>query len=84
MKMQWKQSFYDKVEPIRLKEPLAEFLGAINEGQEFIFTYEDAVKLAGHSCPAVSGAYKITQREIQRTLAGEGKDGFIGRGRRLI
>ncbi len=61
----WKQPFYDDVEPIKLREPLAEFLGAVNEGEEFIFTYADAVKLAGHSCPAVSGAYKITQKALK-------------------
>ncbi|MDP2938481.1 MAG: hypothetical protein Q8O13_00120 [Candidatus Omnitrophota bacterium] len=61
----WKQPFYDDVEPIKLKEPLAEFLGAIDEGEEFIFTYTDAIKLAGHSCPAVSGAYKITQKALK-------------------
>ncbi len=61
----WKQPFYDEVEPIKLREPLAEFLGAIDEGEEFIFTYTDAVKLAGHSCPAVSGAYKITQKALK-------------------
>lgn len=60
----WKQPFYGDVEPIRLKEPLAEFLGAIDEGEEFVFGYQDAVKLAGHSCPAVSGAYKITQKAL--------------------
>lgn len=61
----WKQPFYDDVEPIKLREPLAEFLGAVDEGEEFIFTYQDAVKLAGHSCPAVSGAYKITQKALK-------------------
>lgn len=61
----WKQPFYDEVEPIKLRDPLAEFLGAINEGEEFIFTYADAVKLAGHSCPAVAGAYKITQKALK-------------------
>jgi len=66
----WKQPFYDDVEPIKLKEPLAEFLGAIDEGEEFIFTYTDAIKLAGHSCPAVAGAYKITQKAL-RALYGE-------------
>lgn len=60
----WKQAFYEEVEPIRLKDPLAVFLGAIDEKEEFIFTYEDAVKLAGHSCPAVSGAYKVTQKAL--------------------
>jgi len=68
--MRWKQAFYEDVEPIKLKEPLAEFLGAINEGEELIFTYTDAVKLAGHSCPAVSGAYKVTQKAL-KALYGE-------------
>jgi len=61
----WKHPFYADVEPIKLKEPLAEFLGAINEGEELVFTYSDAVKLAGHSCPAVSGAYKMTQKALK-------------------
>lgn len=63
--MTWKQDFYAQVEPIKLREPLAEFLGAINDAEEFVFTYTDAVKLAGHSCPAVSGAYKITQKALK-------------------
>lgn len=67
----WKQSFYDDVEPIKLKEPLAVFLGAMDEGEEFIFTYTDAIKLAGHSCPAVSGAYKITQKALKALYGNE-------------
>ena len=67
----WKQAFYDEVEPIKLKDPLAVFLGAINENEEFIFTYEDAVKLAGHSCPAVSGAYKVTQKALAALYGNE-------------
>lgn len=60
----WSQDFYDKVETIRLKDPLAYFLGSMEEGELFIFTYADAIKLAGHSCPAVSGAYKITAKAL--------------------
>lgn len=67
----WKQAFYDDVEPIRLKDPLAVFLGAIDEKEDFIFTYADAIKLAGHSCPAVSGAYKITQKAIKALYGNE-------------
>ena len=67
----WKQAFYDEVEPIKLKDPLAVFLGAINENEEFIFTYEDAVKLAGHSCPAVSGAYKVTEKALAALYGSE-------------
>ena len=67
----WKQVFYDEVEPIKLKDPLAVFLGAIDEREEFIFTYEDAVKLAGHSCPAVSGAYKVTEKALKALYGSE-------------
>lgn len=71
IQMTWKQPFYEDVEPIRLREPLAEFLGAVDEGEEFVFTYYDAVKLAGHSCPAVSGAYKITQKALKALCGSE-------------
>lgn len=60
----WKPAFYADVAPIKMRDPLAEFLGAVENGEELIFTYGDAVKLAGHSCPAVSGAYKITQKAL--------------------
>jgi hypothetical protein len=56
----WNQDFFGEVEPIRLTDPLAWILGAQAEGEPFVFNYTDAVMLAGHSCPAVSGAYKIT------------------------
>ena len=71
IQMKWKQPFYDDAEPIRLREPLAEFLGAIGEGEEFIFSYTDVVKLAGHSCPAVSGAYKITEKALKALYGNE-------------
>lgn len=67
----WKESFYEDVEPIKLRDPLAEFLGAIEKNEEFVFTYTDAVKLAGHSCPAVSGAYKITQKALKELYKDE-------------
>ncbi len=60
----WSQSFYELVKPIKLKEPLAYFLGSMEEGELFVFKYPDAVKLAGHSCPAVAGAYQITAKAL--------------------
>jgi hypothetical protein len=60
----WKQIFYEDVPPIELRDPLAEFLGAIEEGEPLIFTYGDAVKLAGHSCPSVAGAYQIVRKAL--------------------
>jgi len=56
----WNISFLDKIETISLTDPLAYVLGSQNEGEPFVFYYSDAVKLAGHSCPAVSGAFKLT------------------------
>ena len=61
----WKQSFFDEAETISLKDPLAYALGAMEEGEPMVFTYTDAVKMAGHSCAAVSGAYKITARGLK-------------------
>lgn len=48
--------FFRDVPAIELRDPLAEVLGA-SEGGMLSYTYEDAVKLAGHSCPTVAGAY---------------------------
>lgn len=48
--------FFDKVPTISMREPLAKFLGASKSGI-ITYNYSDAVKLAGHSCPTVAGAY---------------------------
>ncbi len=65
------KDFFDKVEPIKLKDPLAFVLGAIDRDEPFVFKYADAVKLAGHSCPAVSGAYKLTQIALKKLYGKE-------------
>lgn len=62
----WKQDFFAEVEEIRLKDPLSYILGAMDEGEEMVFKYTDAVKMAGHSCAAVSGAYKLTLEALKR------------------
>jgi len=49
-------AFYDNVQTIILFDPLSDFLGAFEEGIMEI-SYLDCVKLAGHSCPTVAGAY---------------------------
>ncbi|MDR4509148.1 MAG: hypothetical protein MRJ65_13105 [Candidatus Brocadiaceae bacterium] len=66
----FRQTFFDSVAPIKMKDPLAVLLGAINKDDVFVFTYADAVKFAGHSCPAVAGAYKSTQIAL-KNLYGE-------------
>ena len=48
--------FFDAVPKISLYDPLAEFLGAADDGV-LEYGYFDAVRLAGHSCPTVASAY---------------------------
>lgn len=52
--------FYTQVSPIKLYDPLSNFLGAFEKGEVEI-SYLDCVKLAGHSCPTVAGAYLMAQ-----------------------
>lgn len=56
-------SFFNTVPPITMYDPLAEVLGAASEGI-LIYTYADAVKLAGHSCPTVAGVYLMMTKGL--------------------
>ncbi len=62
-------AFYNEVPKITLYDPLAEFLGAA-EGGVVEYGYLDAVKLAGHSCPTVAGAW-LTTRKALASLYGD-------------
>jgi hypothetical protein len=55
--------FFDEVPRLRLHDPLAEVLGCA-EGGELEYTYADAVRLTGHSCPTVAAAYWLTCRAL--------------------
>ena len=55
--------FYTHVPPIKLYDPLSEFLGAFDQGEVDI-SYLDCVKLAGHSCPTVAGAYLMAAKGL--------------------
>jgi len=55
--------FFDLVPALRLRDPLADFLGAFDDGV-IEYRYLDAVRLAGHSCPTVAGAYWLTCRAL--------------------
>lgn len=61
--------FYNQVPRLRLRDPLAEFLGALDQGLTK-FSYIEAVKVAGHSCPTVACAYLMTVKALRR-LYGE-------------
>ena len=56
--------FYDAVPAIAVVDPLARLLGAA-EGGVIEYRYFDAVKLAGHSCPTVAGAWLMTRRALE-------------------
>jgi hypothetical protein len=61
--------FYDEAPRLRVFDPLSAFLGAAEDGI-LEYTYLDVVKLAGHSCPTVAGAYLMTLKAL-RHLYGE-------------
>ncbi len=52
-------TFYNQIENIKLQDNLSDFLGAFEEGI-IEFSYLDVVKIAGHSCPTVLGAYLMS------------------------
>jgi hypothetical protein len=84
-------SFYADIVPIDLYDPLADFLGAADDGKMTI-GYLDCVKLAGHSCPTVAGAYLMAREglaslypdtlprrsEIRIELSGAEEEGVVG------
>lgn len=49
-------SFFARAPKLRVRDPLAAFMGASTDGI-LDYRYEDVVRLAGHSCPTVAGAY---------------------------
>jgi hypothetical protein len=56
-------AFFDAVPPMVVRDPLAGFLGAADQGL-IEYRYADAVKLAGHSCPTVAAAWQLTRRAL--------------------
>ena len=62
-------AFFAQAPTLRVRDPLAQFLGAATDGV-LEYHYADAVRLAGHSCPTVAGAYLLTRRGL-RTLYGD-------------
>lgn len=56
---------------LELRDPLGEFLGAVQPGEAYRYTYEDAVKLSGHSCPTVAGAWLVTAAALRGLYGAE-------------
>lgn len=63
-------AFFDAVPAILVADPLAETLGAADGGL-IEYRYVDAVKLAGHSCPTVAGAWLMTRAALARLYPGQ-------------
>ncbi len=62
-------AFFQDIPLITLRDPLAAILGAAADGL-IDYRYADAVKLAGHSCPTVAGAWLMARRGL-RALYGD-------------
>lgn len=67
----WKQDFFDRAPEIRLKDPLAYVLGAMDEDGVLVYKYADVVKMAGHSCVSVAGAYMVTLKALKALYSDE-------------
>jgi len=52
---------YPDVDPISVRDPVAEVLGVLDPGEPFEIGYPDVVRAAGHSCPTAAGAYRIAE-----------------------
>ena len=62
--------FFNDVTPIIVRDPLSEVLGAASNGL-IDYTYRDVVKLAGHSCPTVAGAFLMVQEGLKSLYGDE-------------
>ena len=56
--------YFADIPPITLRDPLAELLGSAAGGL-IEYRFADAVKLTGHACPTVAGAWLMTVRALQ-------------------
>ena len=62
--------FFAQVPSIEMRDPLAAFLGAAGSGR-LEYSYLDAVKLTGHSCPTVAAAYLATLKALSSLYPGQ-------------
>lgn len=63
-------SFFDSIPTIVLRDPLSQLLGSA-EGGLIEYSYAEAVKLTGHSCPTVAGAWIMTTQALKRLYGDE-------------
>ena len=63
-------NFFDKIPTIIVQDDLSALLGT-NEDGNIEFSYLEIVKMAGHSCAVVSGAYIMTQIGLKELYPNE-------------
>lgn len=63
-------AFFDQAPSIVMYDALAQTLGAAQDGI-IEYRYLDAVKLAGHSCPTVAGAWLMARAALARLYPGQ-------------
>ncbi|MBW3930601.1 hypothetical protein HHC04_07000 [Neisseria meningitidis] len=63
-------SFFNQAPTITVRDPLATFLGAAENGI-LTYRYADAVRLCGHSCPTVAGAYLMVIKGLEALYGAE-------------
>jgi hypothetical protein len=56
--------FFELAPRITVRDPLAALLGVSDDGL-LVYGYADAVRLAGHSCPTVAGAYLMVRAALR-------------------
>ncbi len=61
--------FYEMAPVVRVHDALAELLGAA-EGGMIEYRYADVVRLAGHSCPTVAGAFLMARAALAALYPG--------------
>lgn len=65
------RDFFQDIDPIRFREPLAETLGTFQSGGAVLeYTVTDVFKMAGHACPTISGAFLICSEAMKALYPG--------------
>lgn len=62
--------FFDLAPTIKVQDSLSQFLGAMHDGV-IEYRFVDVVKLAGHSCPTVAGAYLMARAALKALYGDE-------------
>jgi len=67
--VEWTQDYISQVEPMMFRDTFLEILGQVDEPIPYYYT--EAVKLSGHSCAAITGAWTITKKAMEALYGDE-------------